>query len=176
MSDFHPVWEVYDLLRTAKLNEIYFSRRLYTYALLNNSMEFAIAATASTSAIASLTVWKNDSGAILWHGLLIIAAVISVLKPILKITNKVRLYEEVLSGYRSMSYELLQLKSSISTEQQYNAKHKSLLQSIMKKHGTLVTKSPESKENKKVKRECEQEVLNKYPEDSFYIPKGNKNV
>ncbi|ELB2184817.1 TPA: hypothetical protein JG821_004456 [Vibrio parahaemolyticus] len=52
----HPVWQVYDLLRTAKLNEKYFGRRLKKYVVINNTMEFFIAATASTSAIASLTV------------------------------------------------------------------------------------------------------------------------
>ncbi|MEZ9868914.1 hypothetical protein [Vibrio sp. 10N.261.51.A4] len=172
MKKDHPVWEVYDLLRTAKLNEKYFGYRLQKYVRVNNGMEFAIAATASTSAIASLTLWKEGVGDYFWQSFLSISAVISVAKPILKITNKVRLYEEVLSEYRSLSYELLQLKVRMSTDRGYNECHKEKLQQIMDKHAVLISKTPESTENKKVKKKCTNEVELAYPADSFYIPEG----
>lgn len=135
-------------------------------------MEFCIAATASTSAIASLTVWKDGLGSYFWQLFLFVAAIFSVAKPIIGITKKVRLYEEVLSGYRSLSYELLQLRTSISAEQQYGEAHKLKLQDIMSKHAQLSIKSPESIENKKVKNECVDEVLAAFPVKSFYVPKG----
>jgi hypothetical protein len=168
----NPVWEVYDLLRTAKLNEKYFGYRLQKYVQISNFMEFTIATTASTSAIASLTLWNNGLGGYFWQSFLVISAVISVAKPILGITKRVRLYEEVLSEYRALSYELMQLKVNISTVREYNDIHKGKLNEIMEKHATLVSKSPESTENKTVKIKCINEVLKAYPTKSFFIPKG----
>lgn len=168
----HPVWQVYDLLRTAKLNEKYFGRRLKKYVVINNTMEFFIAATASTSAIASLTVWSDGLGSHFWQGFLITAAVISVLKPIVGITKRVRLYEEVLAEYRVLSFELSQLRTSIATEQSYKPTHQTQFKKILAKHSALVAKTPESTENKKVKQECEQEVLSAFPISNFYIPES----
>ncbi|MCW0506940.1 hypothetical protein [Aeromonas piscicola] len=172
MKQEHPVWEVYDLLRTAKLNEKYFGYRLKKYVCINFFMEFTIAATASTSAVASLTLWNDGLGGYFWKIFLVLSAVISVAKPILGITKRVRLYEEVLSEYRSLSYELLQLKISISTARKYDGYHKGKLQEAMEKHAALISKSPESTESKGVKAKCVDEVLKAYPPNVFFIPKG----
>ncbi|EPR3587281.1 hypothetical protein ACU440_004524 [Vibrio alginolyticus] len=172
MRESHPVWEVYDLLRTAKLNEKYFGYRLQKYVRINNLMEFTIAATASTSAIAGLTLWSDGIGGVFWQVFLVISAAISVAKPILGITKRVRLYEEVLSEYRVLSYELMQLKVSISTTREYDETHKTKFNEIMEKQATLVSKSPESTEKKAVKTKCIDEVLKAYPPESFFVPKG----
>ena len=172
LREDHPVWEIYNLLRTAKLNEKYFGYRLQKHVRINNFMEFTIATTVSTSAIASLTLWSDGLGGIFWQALLVISAVISVAKPILGITKRVRLYEEVLSEYRVLSYELTQLKVSISTARKYNETHKGKFNEIMEKHAILVSKSPESTENKSVKTKCINEVLKAYPPESFFVPKG----
>lgn len=168
----HPVWEVYDLLRTAKLNEKYFGYRLQKYGRINNFMEFTIAATASTSAIASLTLWNEGLAGYFWQSFLVISAVISVAKPILGITKSVRLYEEVLSEYRALSYELIQLRAGITTTREYNETHKDKFNEIMEKHAILVSKSPENTENKTVKTKCVDEVLKAYPPENFFVPQG----
>lgn len=168
----HPVWEVYDLLRTAKLNEKYFGYRLQKYVRINNFMEFTIAATASTSAIASLTLWNEGLAGYFWQSFLVISAVISVAKPILGITKRVRIYEEVLSEYRALSYELMRLKVGISTAREYNETHEDKFNEIMEKHATLVSKSPENTENKTVKTKCVDEVLKAYPPENFFVPQG----
>jgi len=50
----HPVWIVYDKLRSACLNVKYYSRRLQTLERWNFTLEFPLSATAPSSAIAAL--------------------------------------------------------------------------------------------------------------------------
>ncbi|WP_218028603.1 hypothetical protein, partial [Pseudomonas mandelii] len=106
----HPVWDVYDLLRTARLNQLYYGRRLLTFERRNFWAEITIACTSSTSAIAGFAFWKTTAGQPYWQGFLAVAALVAIAKPFLSYAKKIKSYEELLIAYRLIAYDLRDLR------------------------------------------------------------------
>src|SRR5260370_10214406 len=109
----NPVWTVYDKLRTARLNVKYYSRRLQFFERLNLSMESVLMATAPSSAVAGLWFWNTEWGTYAWQYLGAVAAIVAVAKPLLGLTKRVKDYEGILSGYRTLEYDLMEIRSLI---------------------------------------------------------------
>ncbi len=125
----HPVWTVYDKLRTARLNVKYYSRRLQTLERQNFLIELVLLATAPSSAVAGLWFWEAEYGKVIWQYFGIVAAVTAVLKPLLNLTKRIKEFESVLSGYRTLEYDLMEIKSLVEQKKKYD----SALQSEFKK-------------------------------------------
>jgi cytochrome c oxidase subunit IV len=109
----HPIWTVYEKLRTACLNVRYYGRRLQGVERWNLSLEFVLGATAPSSAIAALWFWNTEYGQTAWKCLAIVAAIAAVAKPLLNLTSRIKEYESVLSGYRVLEYDLREIRSMI---------------------------------------------------------------
>jgi len=167
----HPVWDVYDLLRSARLGEKYYGRRLERLELLNITCEIIIAVTATSSAIASFPFWGEGFGAQLWKYLICLSAVISIVKPFLQFTKKIRAYEEQYSGYRMLFYDLKSLRIDINQAQDYSKAHQARFNRIKEKQRHLVGNAPERADNEKIKDACASSVLLEMPTESFYVPR-----
>jgi len=86
-TKYHPVWDVYDLYRTARLNIKYYSHLLTHWKRLNTWLECSLLIFAPSSAIAGIFFWQTPCGAIVWKWLIVITAVIASIKPIIRITG-----------------------------------------------------------------------------------------
>ena len=168
----HPVWDVYDLYRTAKLKVCYYSIKLRRYLWMNYCLEICLALTASSSAVAALWFWNTPTGQVIWRGLLIVSAFLAVIKPVIKLTEKIRKYEEVLSGYRILENDLMKITVMIKQSMNYEILHRSKLFEAIDRHGELVQKSPELQTNDKLLAECQNRVKTELPAEKFFIPKG----
>jgi len=168
--DDHPVWTVYDKLRTARLNVKYYSRRLQNAERWNFWLELILLATAPSSAIAGLWFWEIDVGKIIWQYLGVIAAFVAVIKPLLMLTKHIKDYESVLSGYRTLEYDLMEIKSLIEQKGKYEKSLQGEFRKAMQREKSLVSQSPETRENVNIKRICQREVLEELPADRFFIP------
>lgn len=166
----HPVWTVYDKLRTARLNSKYYGRRKKRFERLNLSMELVLAVTAPSSAIVGLAFWNTQYGRIIWSIMGIVAAVVSIMKPLLKLTNRIRQYESVLSGYILLEYDLNEIRTRIGLTCAFDDKLQKEFMMALKRERKLVEKSIETRPNRKVKLICEKEVKKELPPHSFYIP------
>jgi hypothetical protein len=116
----HPVWSVYDKLRSACLNVKYYSRRLQSLERWNFGLEFLIGATAPSSAIAALWFWNTEYGQPAWRYLAVIAAIAAVAKPLLNLTKRIKEYESILSGYRTLEYDLREISTLIEQKKKYD--------------------------------------------------------
>jgi hypothetical protein len=170
MSDNHLVWDVYDRLRTVRLNEKYYGVRLQKYERINFWSEIIVALASSSSAIAGFAFWSTATGSEIWKGLLVVSALIATSKPLLNLTKKIKAYEELLSGYRLLCHDLKDLKIDINQTQSYSTSHQATFKKIIEKQRVLATKSPERTEKEKVKRTCQDEVLSEFPTNTFYVP------
>jgi hypothetical protein len=166
----HPVWTVYDRLRTARLNVKYYSARLDRYEKWNFALEFILLASAPSSAIAGLWFWNTETGKLVWQSLSVIAAIAAILKPLLGLTKRMKDYESSLSGYRGLEYDLMQIKALIEQKQKYDQALQTDFRKALEREKTLVIKSPETREDRKLKRECEEEVLRELPPERFFVP------
>jgi hypothetical protein len=166
----HPVWTVYDELRTARLNVKYYSRRLCSVERANLGLEIVLSVAAPSSAIAGLGFWETVPGQILWKLFAVIAALAAVLKPLLNLSKRIKKYQSVLSGYRALEVDLLEIKSLIEQKRKYDDFLQTNFHKSLQKKKALVNKTPESRENKKVKIECEKEVNREPPPEHFFVP------
>lgn len=166
----HPVWSVYDKMRTACLNVKYYSRRLQSVERLNFATEFVLAATAPTSAIAGLWFWNTEAGQIIWKSLAVVAAFAAVSKPLLNLTKRIKEYESILSGYRTLEYDLREIRSLIEQKKKYDQPLQLEFKKALQREKSLVAKNPETRENSRIKKECEEEVLLEFPPEKFFVP------
>lgn len=166
----NPVWSVYDKLRTASLNVNYYSRRLQTLERLNFGIDYILAATAPSSAIAALWLWNTEYGQALWKCLAVVAAVAAVSKPLLNLTKRIKDYESVLSGYRTLEYDLREIRSLIEQKRKYDHTLQAEFRKAMQREKTLIAKNPETRESARVKRICVEEVSREFPPESFFVP------
>ncbi len=166
----HPVWSVYDKLRSACLNVKYYSRRLQTLERLNFGLEFLIGATAPSSAVAALWFWNTEYGQTAWKYLAIIAAVAAVCKPLLSLTKRIKEYESILSGYRTLEYDLREIRTLIEQKKKYDHVLQSEFKKAIQREKALIAKNPETRECARIKRKCAQEVRLQFPPASFFVP------
>lgn len=166
----HPIWAVYDKLRTARLNVKYYSRRLQSIERMNFWMEFVLLASAPSSAIAGLWFWDQPMGKIAWQYFGVVAAIAALLKPLLTLPKQIKEFESVLSGYRVLEYDLMEIKVLIEQKQKYDAPLQAEFKKAMQREKTLVGKTPETREKHKVKSLCEAEILLELPRESFFVP------
>ncbi|MBI6635145.1 hypothetical protein YA0871_21015 [Pseudomonas paralactis] len=170
----HPVWDVYDLLRTARLNELYYGIKLQAMERLNLGVEIGIAVVSSSSAVGGLAVWKTTVGNPLWQVLLGLAALLTIVKPLLGLPKKIKAYEELLAGYRLLAHELRDLRMDISQGREYTSTHQARCKRIKERVRDYVAKNPERIECKKTKAACTQRVLEEIPSSSLFIPGESK--
>lgn len=166
----HPVWAVYDKLRTARLNVKYYGRRLERIERINFGMELVLLASAPTSAIAGVWFWNEPFGKVVWQYFGIVAAIAALLKPLLSLPKKIKEFESVLSGYRMLEYDLMEIKVLVEQRHKYDAGLQSELKKALQREKTLVGKTPETRERVKLKQSCEAEVLEELPKESFFVP------
>jgi len=169
-NESHPVWTVYDKLRTARLNVKYYSRRLSSIERENFVLELVLLSTAPSSAIAGLWFWDHPLGKVAWQYLGIVAAIAAVLKPLRHLSKRIKDFESVLSGYRILEYDLMEIKTLVEQKRKYDAPLQSEFRKALQREKTLVGKTPETRENVKVKIQCESEVLQELPKESFFVP------
>ena len=167
----HPVWTVYDRLRTARLNCKYYGRRLQQHERTAFWMQLLLLATAPSSAIAGLWFWASTVGKAVWQFTGIAAAVVAVVMPLLGLTKKIKDYEAILSGYRVLDYDLMQIKSSIEQKRRYDRAGQIDFEKALERERTLVSKNPEAREMRSLIEECQREVLEELPTERFFVPK-----
>lgn len=166
----HPVWDVYDLRRTARLNVKYYGFKLNRLRKINFWMEFLLALTAS-SAVVAFNFWKSHVGSVAWQVLSVLSALLAVAKPLLKYTEKIRGLEEVLTGFRILDHDLKVLGVSIKQKQKYDNELKERFLSAFERMKTLISKEVyEDREDKALIRKLQGEVNKELPPEDFFIP------
>ncbi len=166
----HPVWSVYDRLRSARLSVKYYSQRLQQVERLNFWLDLILLITTPSSAVAGLWFWNTETGHIIWQYLALPAAAASVVKPLLHLPKKIKEYESVLSGYRILEFDLLEIKIGIEQKKKYDSALQADFKRAQQRERTLVGKTPESQEHAKTKRICQEQVIRELPTNAFFVP------
>lgn len=166
----HPVWSVYDRLRTARLNVKYYCGRLARFESISFWLDLLLAATAPTSAVAGLWFWDTEWGKPVWKLLAVVAALAAVIKPLLHLTKRIKDYETLVSGYRVLEFDLMQVKIGIEQKRKYDSALQAEFRRAQDRERNLVAKNPESNEHLKLKIACRHEVNQELPSEAFFVP------
>lgn len=166
----HPVWNVYDEYRRARLNVRYYCARLAKLERRNLVLEWIVAAAAGGSAVAGLTVWDTNIGRIAWQSLAIAAALAAVSKPLLKYTERIKKLEHVITEFRRVEHDLKKLKIEIETRKAYDATLQERFRLMLDSMNELVALSVESEEDSRLRDRCEDAIRRELPANHFYVP------
>jgi hypothetical protein len=167
----HPVWDIYDEYRTARLNVKINEYHLANYKKWNFLVEFILALTAS-STVASFWFWQDAIGQTVWKYLSVITAVLAVLKPMLDLSGKIQKYSEILSDFKSLEHDFHKLTILINQQQRYDNAFKEQFYYLLDQKGFINQKTNEETIRKSKKQEFERQVINELPSHCFYIPEA----
>jgi hypothetical protein len=173
-TEDHPVWDVYDEFRTARLNVKYHCARADRVRKTNTWVEGILAVAAPSSAIAGFAVWETYWGAVAWTGLSCIAALLAVIKPAMKLTETLRRHDELVTGWRDLESDFEVLTARIRQAKRYDDAMSERLLELVEKKRKLRAKEFATSTDTALIRKCTDEVGAELPRDAFYIPRGER--
>jgi hypothetical protein len=173
MNSNNPVIDVYNQLRTARLNVKYHEAKLRRWRRSNFWMELLIAISASSTA-ASAWFFQGTFGACLWKILTGVTAILAIAKPMLKLPDKIHRADELLAGYRMLDFDLERLTISIREKKCYNEEHKRQFSTALDRKRELLEEQKESEPDEKLLNQCYEKVLRELPAEEFYMPEESK--
>jgi hypothetical protein len=165
-----PVWDVYDEFRTTRLNIKYYTVLLNTLQQRQNVIDIAIAISAPGSAIAGFVFWNSDLGHWVWQVFAVVAALLAIIKPIIKINDQIDILKEIVSGYAALECDIEILIAEIKQFKKYDKNAVTKLVEILGKKSKLVQKTHVLPNDDQLLTRMEEEVKRELPKDSFYIP------
>lgn len=168
-SQHHPVWDVYDEYRTARLNVRYYERQLDRMRRKSFWMEFALALFASSS-VAGLWFWETAVGGYAWKSLGILVAFLAVLKPLLKLSDKIQTKCEMLTDYKALDHDFKKITISISQFKKYDESLRNQFLALLDKKGTIVKRHTDENIDQKLIEKCTEIVNRELPASNFYLP------
>jgi hypothetical protein len=162
----HPVKDVYREFMTARFNVRYYEKRISTLRRWNFTIEFTIAL--SVPAIAGLWIWSTTIGNIFWQILIAAAAVLSIAKPLLRLSDKIQEHAEVLTKWRVLDGEYQKLTILISQRRQYDKEMRDQFLRLLDIKTAI--KEPQEAINTGLRDICFNQVQQELPWDSFFVP------
>ena len=166
----HPIFDVYDQYRTARLNVKYLECKLSSLKRSNFCIELLIAISASSN-VAGIWVLQNPIGQIFWKIIIGITAILAVAKSLLGWANKIQKKEELLIGYRSLDYDIQKIIWLINQRQKYDVELQEKFLQAMEKKGQLVRIVEDTRIDEKLRKKCFDKVLQELPVRNFFVPK-----
>jgi hypothetical protein len=89
LNVFTRVWQIYDEHRNILLQKLYFQRRVSRLQVQVLLLDCFILVGTSTTGIAGWALWNTSGFSLVWAGIAGFAATLTILKPILKLEDKV---------------------------------------------------------------------------------------
>jgi hypothetical protein len=166
----HPVWGVYDLLRTVRLNELYFERRLHARARINRLVEIIILITAPTSAVAGWSLWNAEEGQAIWKALVSLTGLLAIVKQGLGLTDDIRGLEVISTLYRALRVDLEVLRSRIAQDEAYSGPHRERHDELLELRSEITKSEPKHVPQRDLIADLMQDVNGELPIGGFYVP------
>ncbi|MCA1702866.1 MAG: hypothetical protein LC808_06175 [Actinobacteria bacterium] len=166
----HPVWEVYDRLRTARLTYYYYAAKAASVSKKNRALEILLAVTVSSSAFAGLPAWKGGLGRTIWLVLSGIGALVAVAKPILKLTESLAVYEKVAARYRAFESELQGLGEAIGRSDIYDDSLRQRYNEISAAIRKSAEDEPVEPWDEALRQRLFEQIRRELPNESFFLP------
>lgn len=166
---YHPVWDVYDSLRTARLNVKYLQIKLTSLQRKNFVFEWIIAIS-TFSSVTALSFLRTEDLQIVWQVFGAIAVLLAIAKPLISLSTKIQQQQERLLGYKNICHELEKITILIKQRQCFSKILREKFMEVIDKKGIVEGKYVHGKPDKKLLMKLEEEVNTELPLSNFYIP------
>jgi len=167
----HPIWDVYDQYRTARLNVRYYQYGLKRLRRHNFRIELVLAISVS-SGVAGLWFWETAVGGIVWKIFLTLAAFTAVVKPLLKLSDRIQEQSVILAAWRELDDELEKLSILVRQCGKYDSELQNRFLSLMEKRSHIVKSETDEAIDEKLRQKCYEQVNLELPYDEFFVPGG----
>ena len=165
------MWDVYDAIRTARLNAKYYGCRVSALERENFWIELTLAATATGSAIAGFAFWSTTAGKPIWQGLMIVSAILAIVKPLLKLTDRIQKLEQLIGVYRNIEYELKAIEIGIKQRRTFDSELQSQFAEALKQMKEAAANPAGGfRTDDRLRKRCQEEVAYELPSDHFFVP------
>lgn len=169
-ATYEQAWQIYDTLRTALLNKKYYACRLARQRHVTFWLEWVLAATTSGT-VASWAIWHAQWGRITWALLAGIATIISFTKPLLNLSKDIERLTKLHTGFTLAYVELRDLVDDMTVHRCLSDETVRQYHALRKRLNDLAIED-DVKPRRRLRRECENEVLAEHPVDHFWNPRG----
>ncbi len=166
----HPVWNIYDLIKTARLNVLYYEHKLQSAEKTMVTMQIILAAAVPSSAIAGFEIWDFWLGKYAWEIFVSSSSLIAFIQPFLGLPKKTKKYGELVDGYKILYYDLNNIKQSIEEDKSYSTEHKSLFKAAKERRKKLEVRETGISLNKRLRKYYQEVVKKELPGENFYLP------
>lgn len=169
----HPIWALYDLHReSCYLAKLYQGRAEFLRTVSFWS-DVVTALFAGSSAVAGFAVWKNGAGAPVWALGAGLAAVIATMKPVLRLSEKVKQCESLGNAYTDLMHECKIIGTRVRNESAYSPAQMKATLSAQENARKLAGKTPVWGFSLNHRRAVQAEVNRELPKEIFYLPPLN---
>lgn len=167
-SESAELVRLYDLYRSALMNEKYFGSRLQHYRRLNRVGEIVLALTASGT-VGGWAIWTSGWGAAIWKLLGCVSTALAVLKPILQLSKQIELHSKVYIGYCSLYFDLKSLVGDIECTHLITNETRRSVKLAQERYKSLALQV-DFPAKKKLLARCMDQVNSQIPNASLWVP------
>lgn len=154
--------QIYDNYRDVLLSSDYYACRLVYLKRCNLYYEIILALGASGGLVAGWYIWKTSYGQPVWASFSGVAAVLAILKPILKISEEVGRYSKLYTGYADLAYDYKQLVNKIKIKGGISEELRREAVSAEKRFKSLSV-DDDPRPSEKLLRKCQQAIKQRVP-------------
>ena len=122
-SKDHPVWDVYDELRTARLNIKCLSCEIARLRRCSTTLEVVLALSGASS-IGAVAWLQNSVGKTIWGAIGFISMILIALKPVFPFAEQRTKKERLLISYRILEHDLDCVRIGIRERGEYRRSSK----------------------------------------------------
>lgn len=164
------LWFLYNSYRDAAMNRKYYGIRLGRTRRLAMALDVLVAVGTSSS-VGGWVIWKDSAGAATWAVLSGIAAVIAVVKPLLKLTDKVERYSKLFVGHGEALYDLKAAVGAVAAAGDYPESLSRKVDGTIERFKRLA-EHDDPQPHKRLLRLAYEEVKREIPVESLWIPES----
>ena len=164
------VREIYDALRVTRFNELCYTWKAKVLRGWSLAFQLVLAVFATSSPIAGWEVVKR--GAVLpklWIALSSITALLSIVAPILRLDDRLKLSTKLATGYCLLAYDLRQIAAEMERNQALKSKALDLFEATRQRTRELETELAPAP-SIKVQRRFQAQVNTEMPVERMYWP------
>ena len=159
---------LYDNYRNALMNSMYYATRLKRYKRADLWADITVALTTS-SAFGGLAIWHAQLGKNLFSGLLAISVIVSTLRPVLRLSDRIARYSKLHYGYLEIYYRIQALISDVQGVGQLTLSHEAKIGEIADTYRALELEADAAQNRKELLR-LQDEVEEVLPADRMWLP------
>ena len=159
---------LHDFYRTSLMNARYYARLLRSLKTCNLVADITVALT-SSAAFIGFAIWRSDEGTWVLGTLVATSAIISALRPVLRIPDKLDRYSKLHYGYLELFYRIESLVSEMRAVERIDEDHLEKASELSDRFRALELEGDAYQNQKKLLKDQE-EIERTIPADRLWLP------